>query len=65
MRAWGCCLLLMLLELIGLNIIFDVDLRDVGKTPPWDMDILSPHQWGDGQYGNLVYFLVECTEGTP
>lgn len=65
MRAWGCCLLLMLLELIGLNIIFDVDLRDVGKTPPWDMDILSPHRQGDGQYGNLVYFLVECTEGPP
>lgn len=34
-------LLLMLFELIGLNIIFDVDLRDVGKIPPWVMDILS------------------------
>lgn len=33
-----------LFELIGLKIIFDVDLRDVGKTPRCDMDIPSPHQ---------------------
>lgn len=55
----------MLLELIGLNITFDVDLRDVGKTPPWDMDILSPHGQEDGQCGKLVHFLVECTERPP
>ena len=36
-------LVVMLFELIGLKIIFDVDLRDVGKTPHWDVDILSPH----------------------
>lgn len=58
-------MLLMLLELIGLNITFDVDLRDVGKTPPWDMDILSPHGQEDGQCGKLVHFLVECTERPP
>jgi len=33
----------MLFELIGLKIIFDVALRDVGTTPPWDMDILYSH----------------------
>lgn len=32
-------LVVMLFELIGLKIIFDVDLRDVGKTPHWDVDI--------------------------
>lgn len=37
-------LVVRLFELIGLKIIFDVDLRDVGKTPRWDMDILSLHQ---------------------
>lgn len=36
-------MVVMLFELIGLKIIFDVDLRDVGKTPHWDVDILSPH----------------------
>lgn len=29
-------LVVMLSELIGLKIVFDVDLRDVGKTPLWD-----------------------------
>lgn len=37
-------LVIMLFELIGLKIIFDVDLRDVGKTPLWDVDILSPNR---------------------
>lgn len=32
--------MLMLFELIGLKIIFDVALRDVGTTPSWDRDIL-------------------------
>lgn len=32
-------LVVMLFELIGLKITFDVDLRDVGKTPYWDVDI--------------------------
>lgn len=36
----GIALVLMLFELIGLKIIFDVALRDVGTTPSWDMDIL-------------------------
>lgn len=40
----------MLFELIGLKIIFDVDLRDVGKTPRWDMDILSLPRPEEGQY---------------
>lgn len=35
-------LVVMLFQLIGLKIIFDVDLRDVGKTPLRDADILSP-----------------------
>lgn len=35
--------MLMLFELIGLKIIFDVALRDVGTTPSWDMDILYFH----------------------
>lgn len=35
--------MLMLFELIGLKIIFDVALRDVGTTPSWDMDILYSH----------------------
>lgn len=43
----GTALVLMLSELIGLKIIFDVDLRDVGKTPRRDMDILSTHYKGE------------------
>lgn len=42
-------MVVMLFELIGLKIIFDVDLRDVGKTPLWDRDIPSSHQQWDGQ----------------
>lgn len=41
-------LVVMLFELIGLKIIFDADLRDVGKTPLWYMDILSLRQQEDG-----------------
>ena len=40
-------MVVMLFELIGLEIIFDVDLRDVGKTPHWDVDILFPPKRGD------------------
>lgn len=32
--------MLMLFELIGLKIIFDVALRDVGTTPSWDTGVL-------------------------
>lgn len=39
----GTALVLKLSELIGLKITFDVDLRDVGKTPHWDVDILRAH----------------------
>lgn len=39
----GIALVLMLFELIGLKIIFDVALRDVGTTPSWDRDILYSH----------------------
>lgn len=41
-------LVVMLFELIGLKIIFDVDLRDAGKTPRWDSDILSRISGGKG-----------------
>lgn len=41
-------MVVMLFELIGLKIIFDADLRDVGKTPLWYMDILSLRQQEDG-----------------
>lgn len=37
----GTALVLMLFELIGLKIIFDVALRDVGTTPSWDMGVLN------------------------
>ena len=37
----------MLSEVIGLNIVFDVNLRALGRTPLWDMDILS--LWEDRQ----------------
>lgn len=43
----GIALVLMLFELIGLKIIFDVALRDVGTTPSWDMDILYSHLTGE------------------
>lgn len=36
----GTALVLMLFELIGLKIIFDVALRDVGTTPSWAVDVL-------------------------
>lgn len=36
----GIALVLMLFELIGLKIIFDVALRDVGTTPSWDTGVL-------------------------
>lgn len=31
----------MLSEVMGLNLVFDVDLRAVGRTPLRDLDILS------------------------
>jgi len=42
---------LMLFELIGLKIIFDVALRDVGTTPSWAVDVLcSPLTAGAGAW---------------
>lgn len=56
----GIALVLMLFELIGLKIIFDVALRDVGTTPSWDMDILYSHltaEIGTLRQGFVFLFL--------
>lgn len=59
--------MLMLFELIGLKIIFDVALRDVGTTPSWDRDILCSHfaaemgTWRQGfvfWFGSLNFYLL-------
>lgn len=34
--------------------IFDVDVRHVGKTPPWDVDTQSPYQREDWAVRNGV-----------
>lgn len=47
----GTALVLKLSELIGLKITFDVDLRDVGKKPHWDVDILRAHCKGSRSDG--------------
>lgn len=51
--------MLMLFELIGLKIIFDVALRDVGTTPSWDRDILYSHfaaEMGAVRQGFVFWF---------
>lgn len=51
--------MLMLFELIGLKIIFDVALRDVGTTPSWDRDILYSHfaaEMGASRQGFVLCF---------
>lgn len=51
--------MLMLFELIGLKIIFDVALKDVGTTPSWDRDILSCHfaaEMGTLRQGFVFWF---------
>lgn len=64
--GWPCnenvgdtALVVMLLELIGLKIVFDVDLRDVDKTPHWyrDLSVFPVSMGGSGSKtcGNLVY----------
>lgn len=58
-------MVVMLFELIGLKIIFDVDLRDVGKTPHWDVDILAPHQWEDWALRGGVETHLNALMGLP
>lgn len=54
-----------------MKIIFNADVRHVGKTPPWDMGVLSPHQRGDWAVRKGVEsqftFQVECSfsDGPP
>lgn len=52
-----------------MKIIFDVDVRDVGKTPRWDVDILAPHQWEDwavrGGVAAQFTFRVQGSVGLP
>lgn len=44
-------------------------MRDVGKTPRWDVDFLSPYQWEDwavrGGVEAQFTFWVECFDGPP
>lgn len=58
----------MLFELIGLKIIFDVAVRDVGTTPSWDRDILYSHfaaetgtlrQGFVSWFGSLKFYLLK------
>lgn len=55
MRMWEIMLWSRCFELIGLKIMFDVDRRHVGKTPSWDMDILSPGLGSKKWCWNSVY----------
>lgn len=52
-----------------MKIVFDVEVRDVGKTPRWYVDIVSPHQWEAravrGGVEAQFTFRVECSDGLP